>query len=106
MWPGERLGLFGFEPAAAATGSKFVYLRNGAAMLEMALCNWAMTRLVRTTACGPQGVGGGGRGDGGGGGDSTLAVPSAWSPHERLCRVWWSGGYAAKGGAWGLCVIE
>ena len=60
---GERLGLFDFEAAGKAAGSRFVYLKGAAALLELALVQWAMARagaagftpystpdLVRTSA--------------------------------------------------------
>ena len=36
------------QPAvgARAAGSKFVYMRNAAALLELALCNWALQRAA------------------------------------------------------------
>lgn len=42
---GKEFGLFDFDSASKITGSKFVYLKNEAALLEMALINWAMTRI-------------------------------------------------------------
>lgn len=38
----EALDLIDFEAAADVTGSKFYYLRNAAAMLELALINYTM----------------------------------------------------------------
>lgn len=43
---GESLGLLDFDSASEVSGSKFYYLRNGAALLEMALVNWALQRCV------------------------------------------------------------
>lgn len=43
---GESLGLIDFEAGAEVSGSKFYYLKNAAALLELALVNWAMTRVV------------------------------------------------------------
>ena len=39
---GEKYDLFDFDNAAKITGSKFVYFKNEAALLELALCNWAI----------------------------------------------------------------
>jgi seryl-tRNA synthetase len=44
---GERFDLFDFSSAATVTGAKFCYLRNEAALFELALINWAMQKLVR-----------------------------------------------------------
>jgi seryl-tRNA synthetase len=46
-WPshleiGEKFDLLDFNSASKLTGSKFVFLKNQAAMLELALVNWAM----------------------------------------------------------------
>eukprot|EP01025_Chloroclados_australasicus_P063562 TRINITY_DN8416_c0_g3_i2.p1 TRINITY_DN8416_c0_g3~~TRINITY_DN8416_c0_g3_i2.p1 ORF type:complete len:402 (-),score=17.90 TRINITY_DN8416_c0_g3_i2:512-1717(-) len=38
----ERLGLIDFDKAGQVSGSKFYYLKNQAALLEMALCNYTM----------------------------------------------------------------
>lgn len=46
LFLGEVLGLIDFETGAKVSGTKFVYLRRAAALLEMALCNWAMQRAV------------------------------------------------------------
>uniref|UniRef100_A0A7S1XGN9 serine--tRNA ligase n=1 Tax=Compsopogon caeruleus TaxID=31354 RepID=A0A7S1XGN9_9RHOD len=46
---GEALDLFDFENAARVAGNKFYYLRNEAALLELALISWA---LSKTTALG------------------------------------------------------
>jgi seryl-tRNA synthetase len=43
---GVELGLLDFETAAEVTGQKFYYLINEGALLEMALVNYAMTKLV------------------------------------------------------------
>eukprot|EP00276_Gloeochaete_wittrockiana_P004204 CAMPEP_0184659454 /NCGR_PEP_ID=MMETSP0308-20130426/29648_1 /TAXON_ID=38269 /ORGANISM="Gloeochaete witrockiana, Strain SAG 46.84" /LENGTH=465 /DNA_ID=CAMNT_0027099277 /DNA_START=167 /DNA_END=1564 /DNA_ORIENTATION=+ len=43
---GEDLGLVDFEGGAKVSGPKFYYLKNGAALLELALVNWTMQRLV------------------------------------------------------------
>ena len=42
---GKEFGLFDFESASKITGSKFVYLKNEAALLELALVNWAMKKI-------------------------------------------------------------
>lgn len=39
--------LFDFDSATKITGSKFVYLKNEAAMLELALINWALQQVVK-----------------------------------------------------------
>lgn len=44
---GEALDLFDFERAAEVTGAKFYYLKNDAALLELALVNYAMNVVVR-----------------------------------------------------------
>jgi len=43
---GEALDLIDFETAAEVSGQKFYYLRNAAALLELALVNWAMSKVV------------------------------------------------------------
>ena len=43
---GEALDLVDFTNAAMVTGSKFCYLKNAAAMLEMALINWTFQFVV------------------------------------------------------------
>ena len=42
---GEKFDLFDFQGASKITGNKFVFLKNEAALLELALINWA-TNLV------------------------------------------------------------
>lgn len=42
-----NLGIADFEAASRVVGSKFVYLRGAAAMLEMALQHWAMQEVSR-----------------------------------------------------------
>lgn len=42
-----QLDLFDFETASEVTGSKFVYLKNEAALLEFALSMWALDKLRR-----------------------------------------------------------
>ena len=44
---GKELDLLDFEAAAVTSGSKFAYLKRAAALLELALCNWAMVQLHR-----------------------------------------------------------
>lgn len=43
---GEDLDLMDFESAAKVTGQKFYYLKNEGAMLELALINYAMNKLM------------------------------------------------------------
>ncbi len=43
---GEELELLDFESASKVTGQKFYYLKNEGALLELALVNYAMTKLV------------------------------------------------------------
>ena len=43
---GETLGLFDFDAGAKASGTRFVYLKGAAALLELALVQWAMSRAV------------------------------------------------------------
>ena len=43
---GEALDLIDFETAAAVSGTKFVYLKRAAALLEMGLCNFALQRVA------------------------------------------------------------
>lgn len=52
----EALDLIDFESAAEVSGSKFYYLKNAAALLELALVNYAMTKArgwpgARGVAC-------------------------------------------------------
>ena len=42
---GKELDLLDFEAAAVTSGSKFAYLKRAAALLELALCNWAMVQM-------------------------------------------------------------
>ena len=42
---GRELDLLDFEAAAITAGSKFAYLKRAAALLELALCNWAMVHM-------------------------------------------------------------
>jgi seryl-tRNA synthetase len=44
---GHMFDLFDFANASKLTGSKFVFLKNEAAMLELALCSYAMTKVVK-----------------------------------------------------------
>ena len=39
---GEALDLIDFEAAAAVSGSKFYYMRNAGALLELAIVSWAL----------------------------------------------------------------
>ncbi|KAK9843369.1 hypothetical protein WJX74_011088 [Apatococcus lobatus] len=43
---GQHLDLFDFDSAAEVAGSKFYYLRNAAALLELALISWGMQRVA------------------------------------------------------------
>jgi len=43
----ELLGLIDFHSARKVSGQKFVYLRNGLALLEMALIHWTMHEAVK-----------------------------------------------------------
>lgn len=43
---GDALGLYDFEAASKACGSRFVYLKGAAALLELALIQWAMSRAM------------------------------------------------------------
>ncbi|KAK3274108.1 hypothetical protein CYMTET_17694 [Cymbomonas tetramitiformis] len=43
---GESLKMIDFERASEVSGNKFLYLRNAGALLELALVNWAMTKVV------------------------------------------------------------
>ena len=43
---GERLGMFDFETGGKVCGSRFVYLTGAGALLELALINWAMAKVV------------------------------------------------------------
>ncbi|EME26520.1 seryl-tRNA synthetase [Galdieria sulphuraria] len=42
----ERLDLADFESAAKVSGQKFYYLKNAAALLEVALINWSLNHVV------------------------------------------------------------
>lgn len=44
---GEKLDLFDFESGGKVSGQKFLYFKNGAALLELALVQWAMHEAVR-----------------------------------------------------------
>lgn len=43
---GEPLDLFDFESGGKVSGQKFLYFRNGAALLELALSQWAVHKAV------------------------------------------------------------
>lgn len=43
---GAALDLIDFEAGASVAGAKFVYLKRAAALLELALCNWAMAKAA------------------------------------------------------------
>ena len=42
-----KFDLLDFASASKLTGSKFVFLKNEAAMLELALCNWAINLVAK-----------------------------------------------------------
>lgn len=44
---GQKFDLFDFPNASKLSGSKFVFLRNEAALLELGLCNWAMNLVAK-----------------------------------------------------------
>ena len=44
---GEKFDLLDFANASKLSGSKFVFLKNQAAMLELGLINWAMQTVVK-----------------------------------------------------------
>lgn len=44
---GEALDLFDFDAGGKVSGQKFLYFRNGAALLELALVQWAMHEAVK-----------------------------------------------------------
>jgi len=44
---GEEYGLLEFQQASKLSGSKFVILKNEAALLELALSNWAFNLVAR-----------------------------------------------------------
>lgn len=44
---GEKFDLLDFANASKLTGSKFVFMKNQAAMLELALINWALQTVVK-----------------------------------------------------------
>ena len=43
----QKFDLLDFGSASKLTGSKFVFLKNEAAMLELALCNWALNFVAK-----------------------------------------------------------
>ena len=43
----EYFDLLDFNNASKLTGNKFVFFKNEAAILELALCNWAMNFVAR-----------------------------------------------------------
>jgi len=43
----QKFDLLDFGAASKLTGSKFVFLKNEAAMLELALCNWALNLVAK-----------------------------------------------------------
>ena len=44
---GQRFDLIDFASASKLTGNKFVFLKNEAAQLELALCNWAFNSVAK-----------------------------------------------------------
>lgn len=44
---GEEFDLFDFQSASKLTGSKFVFFKNEAALLELALVNWAFNYVSK-----------------------------------------------------------
>jgi seryl-tRNA synthetase len=44
---GEDFDLFDFQGASKITGNKFVFLKNEAALMELALINWATNQVVK-----------------------------------------------------------
>lgn len=42
-----KFDLLDFHNASKLTGSKFVFMKNEAALLELALCNWAIQYVAR-----------------------------------------------------------
>ena len=44
---GQKFDLIDFASASKLTGSKFVFLKNEAAMLELALSNWALNLVAK-----------------------------------------------------------
>jgi seryl-tRNA synthetase len=43
----EKFDLLDFQNAAKITGNKFVIFKNEAALLELAICNWALNLVAR-----------------------------------------------------------
>lgn len=43
---GTHLGLLDFEAGSSVSGTKFVFLTRAAALLELALCSWAMNQVA------------------------------------------------------------
>lgn len=43
----EKYDLLDFNNASKLTGNKFVFLKNEAAILELALCNWALNLVAK-----------------------------------------------------------
>jgi seryl-tRNA synthetase len=44
---GKEMDLIDFESGAITSGEKFYYLKNEAALLEIALVNWSMDRAIK-----------------------------------------------------------
>jgi len=43
----DRFDLLDFNNASKLTGNKFVFFKNEAAILELALCNWALNFVAK-----------------------------------------------------------
>ena len=43
----QKFGLVDFQAASNITGNKFVFLKNEAAQLELALCQWVLSKVVK-----------------------------------------------------------
>lgn len=43
----EKFDLLDFNNASKLTGNKFVFMKNEAAILELALCNWALSKVAK-----------------------------------------------------------
>ena len=43
----QKFGLVDFQAASNITGNTFVFLKNEAAQLELALCQWVLSKVVK-----------------------------------------------------------
>ena len=50
---GEQFDLFDFHSASKLTGNKFVFLKNEAAIMELALINYAMNKVSKKSGFTP-----------------------------------------------------